>query len=154
MALLELEARNSNNPLKPCAVRVLDRWPPEVWGGVNLFSRRRLLPSTWHHVVGQMSRGMLELYLDGELVAVSAAPLNDGDGAAACHLLVGRLKQFAPLSDLAQVRAFEGCVGELAVYEHPLTLEEIRQRFHMRGLFSNHLIARLDLGDASLYSSR
>jgi hypothetical protein len=154
MALVELEARNSNNPLKPCAVRVLDRWPPEVWGGVNLFSRRRLLPSTWHHVVGQMGRGMLELYLDGELVAVSAAPLNDGDGAVACHLLVGRLKQFAPLSDLMQVRAFEGCLGELAVYEHTLTAEEIKQRFRMRGLLPDHLVAGLEFGKLAPYSGR
>ena len=36
---------------------------------------------------------------------------------------------------------FEGCVGELAVYEHTLTPEELRQRFHMRGLLPDRLIA-------------
>lgn len=128
MSLLELTARNGNGPLEPFAVRFLDRWPPAQAGGVNLFSRRNVLPTQWHHVVGQMINDTLELYMDGKLVATSPAPLNAGEGSQSCRLYVGRLKQNPLPHDLIQIRPFEGRIDELAVYEHGLSPDEIRQR--------------------------
>jgi hypothetical protein len=129
LAYLELTARGRRSPHEPCAVRFLDRWPADVWGGVDVFSRRTVVPSLWHHVVGQKSGERLELYVDGECVGTSPVKLNAGDAAdaatAPCYLLVGRLKQWH--QHPSEVRAFEGRLDELAIYDRPLTPEEIRR---------------------------
>jgi hypothetical protein len=79
---------------------------------------------------------MLELYVDGEQVGTSPAKLNaDGPGDAAttpCRLLVGRLKQWSQPPHMSEVRPFEGRLDELAVYDHPLTPEEIRRHTRLR----------------------
>ena len=59
-------------------------------------SRRSVVPSIWHHIVGQKSSDVLELNVDGECVGTTPAkadPPDDGDVTTACRLLVGRLKQ-------------------------------------------------------------
>jgi hypothetical protein len=103
-------------------------------GGVDVFSRRTVVPSGWHHVVGQKSGDTLELYVDGECVGTSPAKLNvkDRDDATTrpCRLLVGRLKRRS-LPRPEQIRAFEGRLDELAVYDRPLTPEEIRRHARM-----------------------
>jgi hypothetical protein len=131
LAYLELTARGRRSPHEPCAVRFLDRWPASMSGGADLFSRRTFVPSLWHHVVGQKSGNTLELYVDGERVGTTPAK-PDADAApdvvtVPCRLLVGRLKRKSHLPFTNEVRAFEGRLGELAVYDRPLTLEEIRR---------------------------
>jgi hypothetical protein len=133
VALLELTARSQRSPFEPCAVRFLDRWPPGQSGGVNVFSRRNFIPALWHHVVGQKAGETQELFIDGSLVASSPAlPPDPADAVLTtpCRLLVGRLKQ-KPLVPNGQIRPFEGRIDELALYERPLTVEEIRQ--HAKG---------------------
>jgi hypothetical protein len=136
LAYLELTARGRRSPHEPCAVRFLDRWPPDVWGGANVFSRRTMVPSLWRHIVGQKARERVELYVDGECVGMSPAKLDASDPeksvTAACRLLVGRLKQKSLPPHAGEIRAFEGRLAELAVYDRSLTIEEIQQHSRMR----------------------
>lgn len=125
VSLLELTARNRSAAGAPCAVRFLDRWPPGITGGVNVFSRRTHVPDRWHHVVGQRAGESLELYIDGILMGTSRS--DQTAATTPCRLLVGRLKQ-APLKPTTeQIRPFEGRIAELALYDHALTPEEIRR---------------------------
>jgi hypothetical protein len=135
VAYLELAGRGRRVAHEPCAVRFLDRWPAAMVGGTDVFSRRTVVPSLWHHVVGQKSGDTLELYVDGEPVGTSPARLNADspeDATTACRLLVGRLKVFNQPPPMSEVRPFEGRLDELAVYDHPLSLEEIRRHAHAR----------------------
>jgi hypothetical protein len=94
------------------------------------------VPSLWHHIVGQKSGDVFELYIDGECVCTSpskaSAADDDGPDTAPCRLLVGRLKQRGWPPHLNEIRAFEGRLDELAVYDHSLTPEEIRHHAHLR----------------------
>jgi hypothetical protein len=137
LAYLELTARGRRSPHEPCAVRFLDRWPADVTGGTDLFSRRTFVPSLWHHVVAQKSGDTLELYVDGERVSTSPVKLNTQDSGDAsttgpCRLLVGRLKRRSTPPHIDEIRAFEGRLDELAVYNRPLTPDEIRQHVRLR----------------------
>jgi hypothetical protein len=136
MAYLELTGRGRRSPHEPCAVRFLDRWPAAVWGGSDVFSRRTVAPSLWRHVVGQKSGDTIELYVDGERVGTSPAKPGAGDpgadGTTPCRLLVGRLKQRSNPPFIDEVRPFEGRLAELAVYDHPLSPEEIGQHARLR----------------------
>jgi hypothetical protein len=136
LAYLELAGRGRRSPHEPCAVRFLDRWPAAISFGANVFSRRNMVPSLWHHVVGQKSGDALELYVDGEQVGTSPTKLNaqDADDVAttACRLLVGRLKQRSQLPFTNEIRAFEGRIDELAVYDRALSPEEIRRHARLR----------------------
>lgn len=137
LAYLELTARGRRSPHEPCAVRFLDRWPPGVSGGADVFSRRTVVPSLWHHVVGQRTGDTVALYIDGERVGTSPAK-TDSSGHAGfpttpCRLLVGRLKQRSTPPFLNEIRAFEGRLAELALYDHALTAEEIRHHAGLRG---------------------
>jgi hypothetical protein len=140
VSLLELIGRGERTPFEPCAVRFLDRWPPGEQGGANVFSRRTFVPVFWHHVVGQKAGGMMELYLDGRLVGSSPAMPDSADPAEVttpCRLLVGRLKEW-PLPDRGnQIRPFEGRIDELAVYERPLTGDEVRRHAKLRTVKSH-----------------
>jgi hypothetical protein len=133
LAYLELTARGRRSPHEPCSVRFLDRWPPAMTGGVDVFSRRTVVPSGWHHVVGQKAADTLELYVDGECVGTSPARPNaeDGEGTTPCRLLVGRLKRRS-LPRSSEIRSFEGRLDELAVYDRPLTPQEIRRHARLR----------------------
>jgi hypothetical protein len=130
LAYLELSARGQRSPHEPCAVRFLDRWPPAQWGGANAITRRAVVTSLWRHVVGQMVGDHLEVYVDGECVGKSPLKASGKEAAdavtTACRLLVGRLKQRSHPPFASEIRAFVGRLAELAVYDHPLTAEEIR----------------------------
>jgi hypothetical protein len=131
VAYLELAGRGRRSPHEPCAVRFLDRWPAAMTGGTDVFSRRTVVPSVWHHLLGQKSGDTLELYVDGERVGHSPVKPEeqDPDGAATvpCRLLVGRLKQWSLPPLMSEIRPFEGRLDELAVYDHPLGPEDIRR---------------------------
>jgi hypothetical protein len=135
LAYLELAARGRRIPHEPCNVRFLDRWPAAMTGGVNVFSRRTVVPSLWHHLVGQKSGDTLELYVDGEQISTSSAtPCLQGaeDVTTPCLLVVGRLKRFSRPPEMSEIRPFEGRLDELAVYNRPLTLEEIAGHAQLR----------------------
>jgi hypothetical protein len=127
VSLLELSARSRQAEHAPCAVRFLDRWPPGLSGGENVLSRRTYIPDRWHHVVGQRTRDTLEVYIDGLLMATSRADRTSA--TTPCQLLVGRLKQMPLRRTPNEIRAFEGGMSELALYDRPLTAEEIRRHY-------------------------
>jgi hypothetical protein len=135
LAYLELTARGWRSPHEPCAVRFVDRWPPGQAFGSNVFSRRSVVPSLWRHIVGQKTGDTVELYVDGEKVGTTPARWKSAGpqdaGTVACRLLVGRLKQRSGPPFLDEVRPLEGRLGELAVYDRPLTAEEIRRHARM-----------------------
>jgi hypothetical protein len=124
VSLIELLGRSHALLYEPCTVRFLDRWPPGSTGGGNVFSTCRYVPYRWHHLVAQKAGDRLELYIDGEPAGVGQ--VESGAGTAPCRLLLGRLKQ-SPDTLPNQVRPFVGRLDELAVYDRPLTLEEIRR---------------------------
>jgi hypothetical protein len=137
VAYLELAGRGRRVAHEPCAVRFLDRWPAAMTGGTDVFSRRTVVPSLWHHVVGQKSGDTLELYVDGEPVGNSPAKPDangpeDDAKTTPCRLLVGRLKQWSLPPHVSEIRPFEGRLDELAVYDRPLTPEEIRRHAGLR----------------------
>jgi bifunctional DNA-binding transcriptional regulator/antitoxin component of YhaV-PrlF toxin-antitoxin module len=86
------------------------------------------VPSLWRHIVGQKAGDTLELYVDGELVGTSPATDEEDQGTTPCRLLIGRLKQRSVLPFTSEIRAFEGRLDELAVYDRALTPEEIELR--------------------------
>jgi hypothetical protein len=95
VSLLEMAALSRHAPHTPCTLRFLDRWPAGLRGGANAFSRRTIVPSLWHHLVGQKTKDRVELFVDGELVATSPArPNPEGkETTGPCLLYVGRLKR-------------------------------------------------------------
>jgi hypothetical protein len=112
----------------PCRVRFLERKPAGSTGGINVFSRQMYIPYRWHHFVAQKSHDVLEFYLDGE--SAGTAQTDPDEGMAACRLLVGRLKS-GRQPHLNDIRPFVGRLDELAVYDHPLTREEIRRHHEL-----------------------
>ena len=131
LGYLELTARGRRSPHEPCAARFLDRWPTDVTGGTDVFSRRTVVPSLWRHIVAQKAGDTLELYVDAERVGTSPVKGRPGapEGVATmpCRLLVGRLKQRPRPPWFTEIRPFEGRLDELAVYDRPLSPEEIRR---------------------------
>jgi hypothetical protein len=119
-ALLELSARNPELVHKPGTIRYLHRWPPGNEGGVNLFSRNTYLPYRWHHLVAQRNGSIMELYVDGQLT--SQTKLDDPEKNLPCQIILGR-RQADP--KVADPRGFVGRLDEVAVYNHPLTPNEI-----------------------------
>ncbi len=126
--ILKLAGMSHHLVHEPGRARYLDRWPPGGSGGVNVFSRRMYIPYRWHHLVAQRVQDRLELYMNGDLVGT--APAEPDEATTPCRLLVGRLKWGAQ-SRLDQIRPFVGRLDELAVYDHPLSPEEIRRHYEL-----------------------
>jgi hypothetical protein len=125
--LLELTSRNGLH--KPASVRLLHRWPPGGAGGDNVYSRDPYLPYRWHHIVGQINGEKMELFVDGDpLPSLSIKPEH---GDMPCRFLLGRLTT-RPGSGISIDRPLVGRLDEVALYERPLTLEEIRTH-HRQG---------------------
>jgi hypothetical protein len=80
------------------------------------------VPFRWHHVVAQRNGDTVELYLKGK--KCKSEEVGPASASPACHLLLGRLQQKWS-ADPMQVRAFVGQLDEVAVYNRPLTANEI-----------------------------
>lgn len=121
--LIEISGLRSVWLCPPGTIRFLYRSPPGGQGGIDLFSDRVCVPYRWHHVVAQRVGDEAELYLDGRLCERAAVgPGNSPE----CRLMLGRLKrQESP--DRRQTRPFIGHLGDVAVYNRPLTPDEVRQ---------------------------
>lgn len=126
-ALVELVGRGGLWADERFAVRALNREPPALVGGTNVFSRRDVSVFAWHHVVSQVNDRMLELYIDGVRVGMSAVDAAIRPKPTPCQLVLGRLKRFTSLS-----RPFQGGLDEVAVYDHPLPAEVIQSRAAFR----------------------
>jgi len=125
--LLELTASDRQSLLPPGEVRFLHRWPPSDWGGDNLFSSRHYVPYRWHHLVAQNNGGMMELYVDA--VPVPPIPIHSDTATEACALLLGRLKPEPRPEGKIHSRPFVGRIDELALYNHPLSAEDVRSHY-------------------------
>ncbi len=56
----------------------------------------------------------------------------EDSGTTACRLIVGRLKQRSLPPEMSEIRPFEGRLDELALYDRPLTPEEISRHARYR----------------------
>ena len=123
--LVELTASDRQSLLSPGLFRFLHRWPAGDSGGDNLFSTRHYVPNRWHHIVAQRSGSRLELYVDG----IQTQPVSPQSDSASepCRLLLGRLKPIPRPSGRVHSRPFVGLIDELALYNRPLSDEEIRR---------------------------
>jgi hypothetical protein len=126
--LLELTAQSRNCFHEPCVVRFLERWPPGTSGGANVFSRRRYVPLRWHHLVAQKVEDRLELYLDGRLHGIGL--MEPTDKTTDYRMLIGRLKESAQ-AVRNEIRPFVGRFDELALYEHPLSAQEVLRHYEL-----------------------
>ncbi len=126
--LLELTSRNRLTLHKPASIRMLHRFPPGESGGDTIFSEPYYLPFRWHHLVGQVRDGRMEVYFDGRPSA--SLQLTPGDVPGAGQLLFGRLTT-SPKTDPGWCRAFRGRLDEIAVYGHPLTPEVVLRHYRL-----------------------
>ncbi len=132
---METGSRNRHAMHPPATVRLLDRWPPAIGGGYNIYSKRTYTPYRWHHLVGQMNAGRMELYLDGEPTYSLRTDLDHP--TIPCQVLLGRLSTL-PIregdnSRWFHGRPFVGLLDEVALYSHPLSLKEIQNHRRLAG---------------------
>jgi Concanavalin A-like lectin/glucanases superfamily len=123
--LLEVTARERQSLHKPASVRYLQRWPIDLRVGDNLCSEAVYAPRRWHHVVAQKAGDRMELYFNGA-PGRSLQLVPDHPGVS-CQLVVGRRTRDP--DDPKDSRSFVGRLDELALYDHPLSAEEIRRHF-------------------------
>ncbi len=114
---------------KPASIRFLRRWPPDIKIAYNVYSHGVSLPRRWHHVVAQKNGDRMELYFDG----IPSLPLKlDFDHPTqSCYLVVGC--RTPDPQDRHDNRPFVGRLDELALYDRPLSAEEIREHFRLGG---------------------
>jgi hypothetical protein len=127
MFQLELTARTRESYLfQRCSIRFLHRWPPGLEGGDNLYFDQ-YVPYRWYHVVAQTRGDQMELYVNG--ATLPSLSLSPERATEACQFLVGRLKPLPRPPQAWQTRPFVGQIDELALYDHPLSAEEIRRHY-------------------------
>jgi hypothetical protein len=127
--LLELTSRVRGKLHQPASLRLLHRFPTGYHGGDNLYSNVNYMPYRWHHLVGQLNEDRMELYLDGAPtppLAVDPAYAN-----RASQVILGRLTTLAKHHEDTS-RPFVGWMDEVALYDRPLTVEEIRNHHRLR----------------------
>jgi hypothetical protein len=128
--LLELTSKDRGSLLhQPASIRFLHRCPPGTGGGDNLYSQNLYVPYRWHHVVGQINGDRMELFIDGEPTPPLSIDPDDVDAPA--QFLLGRLST-VPRFDSTWARPLVGLMDEVALYDRPLGVEEIR-RHHRLG---------------------
>jgi hypothetical protein len=71
----------------------------------------------------------MELYVNG----VPTEPVSPCSALAteACRVLLGRLKPVPRPSGRVHSRPFVGRIDELALYDHPLSAEEVRRHYEL-----------------------
>ena len=67
--------------------------------------------------------------MDG--AAVQPVPIRSERATEACRFLVGRLKPEPRLSGQVHSRPFVGRIDEIALYDHPLSAEEIQRHYRL-----------------------
>lgn len=94
---------------------------------VELSSARRLSDGKWHHLAASWGPKAVTLFVDGHLVAQDLETRNFKD-----EFLKGRYVRFGkPGRDLSEqgFEAFRGWVDEVAMWNRPLTHEEVQAQF-------------------------
>jgi hypothetical protein len=126
MLFVELLAYQHQSLHPSATVRFHHRWPPHLAEENNLYSPI-YAPGRWHHVVAQMSHARMELYYDG--VPSQSTPEAMVQPGLPCRLVVGR-KTPDPLNR-RDSRSFVGWLDELALYNHPLSADEIQRHYQL-----------------------
>ncbi len=130
LTLLELTSSSRRTLFPPASVRSLYRWPASRGGGENVFSSNIYIPYRWHHVVTQLAADRMELYLDG--VLQTSQPI-ERRGSEVCQFLLGRLSTLTGSDTIHHTgyrRPFVGLMDEVALYDRPLSSEEVRAHLH------------------------
>jgi hypothetical protein len=125
--LVELTARDRQSLYKPASIRFLHRWPLDTRIGNNILSEGVYVPRRWHHVLAQKNGDRLDLFFDG--VLDHSMRLEPDHPTLSCRLVVGR-RTPDPL-ELEDIRGFVGRIDELAIYDHPLSADEVRLHFQL-----------------------
>jgi hypothetical protein len=126
--ITELTALTRQTLHPPAAVRFLHRWPPDSAGGVNVYTEVHYVPYRWHHLVAQTDVERMELYLDGTLA--ESVPISRDRASQPGLLLLGRLSK-VPNDHWCLSRPFVGQMDEVAIYDHPLSADEVRDHFRL-----------------------
>lgn len=132
LSLVELTASGRRNLFRPASIRFLYRWPTGRGGGDNVFSDDVYVPYRWHHLVAQLAGDRMELYLDGAVQASQA--IGAGGSTTPCQVLLGRLTTLTegqPIHHTGFRRPFVGLMDEVALYDRPLTSEEIQAHYRL-----------------------
>jgi hypothetical protein len=132
LALVELTSANRLTLFRPASVRFLYRWPTGRGGGDNMFSGDIYVPYRWHHLVAQVAGDRMELYLDG--VSQASQSIASSGSTAPCQLILGRLTTLLQSNNLHHTgyrRPFVGLMDEVALYDRPLTAEEVRSHYRL-----------------------
>jgi hypothetical protein len=132
LSLVELTSANRLTLFRPASVRFLYRWPTGRGGGDNMFSGDIYVPYRWHHLVAQVSGDRMELYLDG--VSQASQSIASSGSTAPCQLILGRLTTLLQSNDLHHTgyrRPFVGLMDEVALYDRPLTADEVRTHYRL-----------------------
>lgn len=98
------------------------RDPPAWDGGLRTMGEARLQPLRWHHIAMTRSRTAVTIYLDGEIVAATAA---DSMPLDCSEIFVGRLNG-NPTQSRAESRGMVGNIDELAIFKRALSQDAIR----------------------------
>jgi hypothetical protein len=117
----------ANLQRRPASVRVLHRWPPGDIRCDNIFSEEPYRPYRWHHLVGQIQGDRLELYIDG--AQADSLPIDAQHPTTPCQVLLGRRTTLARRPNSLPRPSFAGRIDEVALYERPLSSEEIRSHY-------------------------
>jgi hypothetical protein len=116
-------AYNTTQVHDPGSFRFLHRHPPNVRGGVNLFTPAGCTPGQWHHLVTVKTPQELNIYLNGQLVR--HLETKAGSDNIAYRLLLGTLKP--TLTE----RQLVGSLDEFALYLRPLSAEEVSRHYQL-----------------------
>jgi hypothetical protein len=129
---VELTSSNPRTLFRPASIRFLYRWPTGRGGGDNLFSNDIYVPYHWHHLVAQVTGNRMELYLDGS--GQSSQSIGPTGATAPCQIILGRLTTLTAFNEIHHTgfrRPFVGLMDEVALYDRPLTAEEIRAHYRL-----------------------
>jgi hypothetical protein len=130
LSLVEMTSSNRLTLDRPASIRFLYRWPTGRGGGDNVFSDDIYVPYHWHHLVAQVAGDRMELYLNGAVQTSQA--IGPAGSTAPCQVLLGRLTTLTESKQIHHTgfrRAFVGLIDEVALYDRPLTAEEIRTHY-------------------------
>jgi hypothetical protein len=78
----------------------------------------------WHYLVGvcDEAKGIISLYVDGQLAGTGTVPVGAGLLAATSPLMIGSRPEASPLNGIHQ---FIGDINDVALYNYPLTAGQV-----------------------------
>jgi hypothetical protein len=121
--LLYTSLTGKNDGLKhsPFNVRMSSRFPAANGMGVNCFSNQTFMTRQWNHYVFVKDNQSLSIYINGELTNTVTTSLGSDDQAY--KLCFGRI------DPERSSRYYVGQLDELAIYNYPLEVEQIKEHF-------------------------